>query len=103
MKVSIESAAASYLSTANTGVKNQKSAPLQETGKKFDQVMINTNSRQIAEEKMEEAARKEVAAAVYQKTPDEKIARLKEQVSQGLYKVDPEAVAAKILLMGGQR
>ena len=56
----------------------------------------------IAEEKLTEAAQKEAAKAVYQNTSAEKIADLKAQVAQGTYKVDPEAVAAKILLMKGE-
>lgn len=103
MKISIEHTAASYLTKSATGIKNKQSAPLQETGRKFDQIMIDSNSKKNAEQRMAAAAKKDVASAVYQPVSEEKIADLKEQVSQGMYKVDPEAVAAKILLLRGEQ
>lgn len=102
MKISMESAVGNYLNTAKVGMNSNKSAQLHETGRKFDQIMIDSNSRQKAEDQLVKAAKKEVAGSVYQNTPDEKIANLKQQVADGLYKVDPEAVAAKILLLGGK-
>lgn len=101
MKISIDSATNAYLNSVNTAVKNTKSASVSENGKKFDQIMINTNSRQIAEEKLEAAAKKEVSGQVFQAVSDEKIAALREQVSQGIYKIDPEAIAGRILLTRG--
>ncbi|MCI9598702.1 MAG: hypothetical protein HFE75_15780 [Firmicutes bacterium] len=101
MKISIDSATNAYLNPVNTAMKNSKSASVSENGKKFDQIMINTNSRQIAEEKLEEAAKKEVASQVFQTASDERVAALKEQVSQGIYKIDPEAIAGRILLTRG--
>lgn len=101
MKISIDSATNAYLNPVNTAVKSAKSASVSENGKNFDQIMINTNSRQIAEEKLEEAAKKEVAGQVFQAVSDEKVAALKEQVSQGIYKIDPEAIAGRILLTRG--
>lgn len=101
MKISIDSATNAYLNSVNTAVKNTKSASVSENGKKFDQIMINTNSRQIAEEKLEAAAKKEVAGQVFQAVSDEKVAALREQVSQGIYKIDPEAIAGRILLTRG--
>ena len=103
MKISIESAAASYLNKINAEMKSKQSAPLQETGRNFDQLVISSNSTQIAEERLEAAAKKDVAGTVFQTASDDKIADLRAQVSQGLYKVDPEAVAAKILFWGGDQ
>lgn len=102
MKISIDSAKTAYLSSINQGVKNAKSDQIKETGKNFDRIMINTNSRRIAEEKLAEAAQKETAKAVYRSTSEEKIAGLKAQIAQGTYTVDPEEVAAKILYMKGE-
>lgn len=103
MKISIEHTTANYLGKTATGIKNKQSAPLQETGRKFDQIMIASNSRKNAEQRLEEAARKDVASAVYQPASADKLTELKQQVSEGMYKVDPEAVAAKILLMRGDQ
>ncbi len=101
MKVSIDSATNAYLNPVNRAVKGGKAASVSENGRKFDQIMINTNSRKIAEEKLEATAKKEVASQVFQPTPDSKIAALKEQVSQGLYKIDPDLIASRILFMRG--
>lgn len=102
MKISIEHTTANYFNKTATGIKTKQSAPLQETGRKFDQIMINSNSRKNAEMRLQESARKDIAGAVYQPASEERIADLKQQVSGGMYKVDPEAVAAKILLMRGE-
>ena len=103
MKISIEHTTAKYLSKTAAGIKNKQSAPMQETGRKFDQIMIDSNSRKNAAQRLEQAARRDVASAVYQPTSEAKLADLKQQVSEGMYKVDPEAVAAKILLMRGDQ
>lgn len=103
MKISIESAVAGYMNKINTGVKSKQSVSVSENGRNFDQIMISSNSRKAAEEQLKTAAKKDVAAAVYQQDATDKIATLKEQVSQGMYKVDPEAVASKILLWGGNQ
>lgn len=102
MKISVDSATATYVSAAHADKMNQKSVPLDEANKNFDQLMIHANSRELAESQMIENAQKEVKAAVYQKTPDDKIAYLKDQVAQGMYKVDAEAVATKLLLFRGE-
>lgn len=101
MKISIEPTATGYLGKTATGIKTKQSAPLQESGRKFDQIMIDTNSRKNAAQRLEEAAKKDVAAAVYQPASADRIAELKEQVSRGMYQVEPEAVAARILLLRG--
>lgn len=102
MKVMRETAAAAYLNKINTEIKTRQSAPVNETGRNFDRLMISANSRKVAEEQLTAAARKDVAGAVYQQNSADKIAALKEQVAQGMYKVDPEAVAAKILFFEGE-
>lgn len=101
MKIMMESAAAGYLNKINPNTKNKQQTSVEETGRNFDQLVISNNSRQAVEAQLETAAKKEVNAAVYQQDPSEKIAALKEQVSHGMYKIDPEAIAAKILLLGG--
>lgn len=103
MKILRESAVGNYLNTAKVGKNSNKSVQLHETGKNFDQLMIDSRSRQNAETQIAKAAKKEALRSVYQNhTPEEKIADLKQQVAQGMYKVDPDAVAAKILWLGGK-
>lgn len=102
MKISIDSAKTAYLSSINQGVKNARTDQIRETGKNFDRIMINTNSRRIAEEQLAEAARKEAAKGVFCSTSEEKIAGLKAQIARGTYTVNPEEVAAKILYMKGE-
>ncbi len=102
MKISIESAHAGYLNNINTNIKAKQAVSAQETGRNFDQLVISSNSRQVAENQLETAAKKDVASAVFQPTSDEKIASLKQQVAEGMYKVDPEAIAAKIFWLGGE-
>ncbi len=100
MKISIDSATNAYLNPVNAAAKGARAVSASDKGKNFDQIMINTNSREIAEEQLGISAKKEVASQVFQPTPDSKIADLKEQVSQGIYKIDPEAIASRILLLG---
>ena len=101
MKISMEPSAAAYISAAHADKGNPKSAPLDEANKNFDQIMIRSNSRELAESQIAEKARKEVRTAVYKPVPEEKIAYLKEEVSQGMYRVDAEAVASRMLLLKG--
>lgn len=101
MKVSMESAAASYINKTNVGMKNGKPESIQESSQKFDQIMINSNSRQLAEEKLIDAAKKDIEGAVFRSASEEKIQNLKQQVAEGMYRIDPEAIASKILFLGG--
>lgn len=103
MKIMREAAAASYLNKVNMGVKNKQAAPVNENGRNFDQLMISSNSKQVAEEQLATAAKKDVNSAVFQQNSAEKIAALKKQVAQGMYQVDPEAIAAKIMFFGGDQ
>lgn len=102
MKISIESARAGYLNNINTNVKTVQTAQVHENGRNFDKLVISSNSRQVAEEQLAAAANKEAHAAVFKPVSEEKIAALKQQVADGLYKVDPDAVAAKIVMFGGR-
>ena len=102
MKISIDPVVANYINAAHADKLNQKSVPFDEASKNFDQIMIHANSRELAESQIIEKSQKDVKAAVYQQIPEEKIAALKEQISQGMYKVDAEAVASRILLLKGE-
>lgn len=101
MKIMMDSAAAGYLNKINNNAKNKQQPVAGETGRNFDQLVISSNSRQAVEAQLETAAKKEVTSSVFQQNPSEKIAALKEQISQGMYKIDPEAIASRILLLGG--
>lgn len=102
MKISIDPAAVSYANTVQSGTKMKKSVPQQDTRNNFDQIMIQSNSREKAESQMARSVEQTLARAVYKPVPEEKITQLKELVSQGLYSVDADAVASRILLMKGE-
>ena len=103
MKITREAAAASYLNKVNMGMKNKQVASANESGRNFDQLMISSNSRQAAEEQLAIAAKMDVNSAVFQQNSADKVAGLKEQVAQGMYKVDADAIAARILYFGGDQ
>ena len=102
MKISMQSAAAGYINKVNSNAKGKQTA-VNETGKNFDSLTISSNPKEVAEEQLRTAAKKEVMKAIYNpQNSAEKVEELKQQVSQGLYKVDPEAIASKILLFRGE-
>lgn len=103
MKITREAAAASYLNKVNIDVKNRQSASVNETGRNFDRLMISANSRKAAEEQLASAAKKDVSSAVFQQASADKVGALKEQVAQGTYQIDPDAIAGKIMFFGGDQ
>lgn len=101
MKISMQSAAAGYLNKVNNNAKGKQTA-VNEAGKNFDSLTISSNPKEVAEEQLRTAAKKEVMMAVYKpQDSSEKVAALKEQVSQGMYRIDPDAIASKILYFRG--
>lgn len=101
MKISMQSAAAGYINKLNNDAKGKQTA-VGDIGKNFDSLTISNNPKEIAEEQLRTAAKKEVMKAIYNpQNSAEKVAELKEQISQGLYKIDPEAIASKILFFRG--
>lgn len=72
------------------------------SGKNFDEVMIHSNKRQIEEKKFAESLSKEALSQISQPVPESKLESLKNAVSEGLYHVDADQVASRILLQKGE-
>lgn len=101
MKISMQSAAAGYLNTISNNTKGRQ-ASVNEAGRNFDSLTISNNPKEIAEEQLKTAAKKEVMKAVYQpQNSSDKVAALKEQIAQGMYKIDPDAIASKMIFFRG--
>ncbi len=101
MKISMQSAAAGYLNKVNNNAKGKQNVA-GDIGKNFDSLTISSNSKEVAEDQLRAAAKKEVMKAIYNpQNSAEKVAELKEQISRGLYKIDPEAIASKLLFFRG--
>ncbi len=70
------------------------------SGRQFDEISISSNGYEQAQAKVAEQLTKSVLQETIQTTPQEKVDTLKQVVSQGLYQVDLEAVAAKMMRLG---
>lgn len=76
--------------------------PVQKEGRKFDEILISANSRQIEEKKITEELSQKVMIQVRQEASPEQIEVLKKAVSEGNYRIDADAVASKILFEKGE-
>lgn len=66
----------------------------------YDEITIQSSSRQIQEKTFSAALSKRVVADAGQGASPEKVAAVKRQVEAGTYQVDPYAVASRMLLAG---
>lgn len=86
----------SQAASENRAVQNEKGE------RKFDEILITANSRQIEEKKITEELAQKTMSQIMQTTPSEKIEVLEKAVSEGRYKVDADALASRILLQKGE-
>lgn len=66
----------------------------------FDAITIHSNARQIQEKTFSEALSRQISAEVRQTASPERIHALQEQVAAGTYRIDPYAIASRLLLSG---
>ncbi len=71
------------------------------TAGNYDAITIHSSSRQIQEKTFSEALSKQIVSEVKQGVSEERVQALKQQVQAGAYRVDPYAVASRMLLAGG--
>ncbi len=69
-----------------------------DNGHNFDAITIRSNPRQIEERTFKEAVAKKVRDDIAVPVSEERVSELKQQVANHTYKIDPYAIASRILL-----
>lgn len=75
------------------------SAGAKESGN-YDAITIQSSSRQIQEKTFSETLSRRITSEVKQETSPERVEALKQQVALGTYKIDPYAIASRMLMTG---
>lgn len=66
----------------------------------YDAITIQSSSRQIQEKTFSEALSRRIVSEVKQPADPEKVEAVRRQVTAGTYRIDPYAIASKMMLTG---
>ena len=66
----------------------------------YDALTIQSSSRQIQEKTFSEALSKQVVSDARQGAPADKVEAVRRQVEAGTYRIDPYAIASRMLVSG---
>lgn len=88
---------------SNENVKSDVATPVKENERSFDQVSIQGDSRAQAEERIATGMQSKLIDKVLSSKDDSsKIEDLKSRIQQGLYQIDANRIAGRILYMKGE-
>ncbi len=88
-----------YITNKITGTPTANKTTITMTkGGQFDEIFISSNKRDVEEKLMTEQMAKTVKVQVREETSEDKLNRLSQEIASGNYKINPEAIAEKMML-----
>lgn len=91
-----------YINKVSQPGQNTRAVQNGKDGRNFDEILISANSRQIEEKKIAEDLAHKAMSQIRQTTPLEKLEKLETSILEGSYRIDPDALASRILLQRGE-
>lgn len=98
MKISLDRILNQYNTVPGAKKMEQKGNTSSITERNFDEIVINTDARTVAESRFTDQLSRNLSADIRKSTSESKITELKEKTQQGTYRIDADAIASKILL-----
>lgn len=102
MGISIDRFSRPFINKLSQPLPDNKPVQKVREERKFDEVLITASSRQTDEKKVMEGLVQDVMSSVYHEVPDDRIEALKDEIANGGYRVDADAVARRMLLAEGE-